>query len=176
LVKGLNENNFGLIIAFLLPGFILLYGLSYSSNDVGVWLAKFSGKDSATIGGFLYATLASLALGLIVSAARWLIVDHMLAWTGVRDPGLHFENLTHKETLEAFSAAVANHYRFYQYYSNTLIAIAGVFCVYLASHNWSMSWKLWATFVGIVVVLFFGSRDARKKYFTRAGKILGRGA
>ena len=171
-MKDLTENNFGVIIAFLLPGFVLLYGLSFSSNEVALWLAKSSDKDSLTIGGFLYATLGSLALGLIASSARWLIIDTVLKWTGVRNPGLNYERLKDRDTLAAFSAVVANHLRYYQYYANTLIALAGAFTVYLVNHNGHVGWKLWAGFSGTAILLFLASRDARKKYFARAEKIL----
>ena len=173
-MKGLNDNNFGIVIAFLLPGFILLYGFSYSSSDVALWLAKASGREAPSVGGFLYSTLASLALGLIVSAARWLVIDHLLRYTGVRDPGLNFGKLREKEHLEAFNAVIANHYRYYQYYANTLMAVAGGFVVFLTSHDWRVGWKPWVGVVTIIVVLFLGSRDALQKYFTRAEKILGR--
>jgi len=69
---------------------------------------------------------------------------------------------------------VANHYRYYQYYANRLTALCGAFLVYLGSHGWCARWQLWAEFLVAAVVLFFGSRDALKKYFTRAEKILGR--
>jgi hypothetical protein len=92
----------------------------------------------------------------------------------VRDPGLNFANLNDKDTLAAFSAVIANHYRYYQYYANTLIAVIGAFFVYLGSHNWCASWKLWVSFAVTALVLFFGSRDALKKYYARAEQILGR--
>ena len=120
---------------------MLLYGLSYSWSDVALSLAKSSDKDSLTVGGFLYATLASLALGLIVSAARWLIVDTALKWMGVRNPSLKYEKLKDRDTLAAFSAVVTNHYRYYQYYAKTLIALSGAFPVYLANHNGHVSCK-----------------------------------
>jgi hypothetical protein len=71
-MKDVTAKNFGVVIAFLLPGFILLWGLSFSSDLVSTWLAK-SSSGSASVGGFLYSTIASLALGLIVSAARWAL-------------------------------------------------------------------------------------------------------
>jgi hypothetical protein len=56
-VKDLTENNFGVIIAFLLPGFVLLYGLSYSSNDVALWLAKSSDRGVITVDTAALGTL-----------------------------------------------------------------------------------------------------------------------
>ena len=170
-MKDLTENNFGLIIAFLLPGFVLLYGLSFSSNDVSVWLQTSSVKDAPTVGGFLYSTLASLALGLIVSAVRWLLIDHLLWLTGTRDPGLKFANLDHKDTLAAFNEVIANHYRYYQYYANTLVAVVGAFGIYLAAGHHA-SGAAWTAIVALAVVLFLGSRDALSKYFARAKQIL----
>lgn len=102
--------------AVLLPGFVLLYGLSFSSEDVSGWLQSSSANNSPTVGGFLYATLASLSLGLIVSAARWLVIDHVLWVLGTRDPGLDFGKLKNKDTMVPFNEVIANHYRYYQYY------------------------------------------------------------
>ena len=166
------DKNFGVIIAFLLPGFILLWGLSFSSDAVRSWLAASSADKSASVGDFLYSTLASLALGLIVSAARWLIMDHVLGWMGIRNPGLDFGKLKDKDVASAFSGVIENHYRYYQYYANTLVAVIGAFSGYVFAANQPVGWKIWAGFTAIIAVLFFGSRDALTKYFDRAAQIL----
>ena len=113
----MNEKNFGVIIAFLLPGFLFLWGLSFSYDEVTNWLATSSDSASPAIGGFLYSTLASLALGLLISAVRWLIIDHLLWLIGIRDPGINFKNLSNKDKYSAFLGVVENHYRYYQYLS-----------------------------------------------------------
>ena len=64
-MKEVSPGNFGLLIAFLLPGFIVLWGLSYFSATVRLWLAG-SGQ-SPTVGGFMFVTLASVAAGVTVS-------------------------------------------------------------------------------------------------------------
>jgi hypothetical protein len=51
-MKDINDKNFGVIIAFWLPGFILLWGLSLSFDEVAKWLAQ-PGKGEASIAGFL---------------------------------------------------------------------------------------------------------------------------
>jgi len=45
--------------------------------EIGAWLKRFS---DPSVSGFLYVALASLALGLIISAIRWAVFDHSLRW------------------------------------------------------------------------------------------------
>jgi len=171
-MKGVTDKNFGVIIAFLLPGFLLLWGLSFSYNEVAEWLAKPT-DYAQTVGGFLYATLASLALGLIISALRWLTIDHLLKFIGIRDPGLRFENLKDKDKYAAFVGTVENHYRYYQYYANTLISVLSAFIIYLMVGTQTPPIAVWIM-VGIVLLaLFLGARDSLRKYFSRAHAILG---
>ena len=88
-MKEINDKNFGLIIAFLLPGFLLLWLLSLSdigNAEIGAWLKRFS---DPSVSGFLYVALASLALGLIISAIRWagarLVLVALLIVASVRE-------------------------------------------------------------------------------------------
>ncbi len=163
-MKDVTDKNFGVIIAFLLPGFLLLWGLSFSSDAFASWLATSGGASAPTVGGFLYATLASLALGLLISAARWLVIDHLHHFTGVSDPGLNFANLKDKDRYAAFVGVVENHYRYYQYYANTLVAIVAAFVVYLVVGKEKSSATIWLSTIATALTLFFGSRDALKKY------------
>jgi len=169
-MKDVSDKNFGVIIAFLLPGFLLLWGLSYSVTDVATWLAKSSRNDAPSIGGFLYATLASLALGLMISAVRWLIVDSVLGWV-TSLPRIDFAKLKDKDAFATFQGIVENHYKYYQYYSNTLIAIVSAFGFYVCYGGQGAPWPMWIGAVVVAVVLFFASRDALKKYHERAAAI-----
>lgn len=56
----LSSENFGVIIAYLLPGFVALWGVSYFSPTVASWIVA-SREGSPTVTGFMYVTLASLA-------------------------------------------------------------------------------------------------------------------
>ena len=58
------EKTFGLLIAFLLPGFICIVGISFTFQEVSSWLYESASKDAPTVGGFLFSTLASLSLGV----------------------------------------------------------------------------------------------------------------
>src|SRR5438093_13534169 len=94
-MKDVTEKNFGVVIAFWLPGFLLLWGLSYSWPEIATWLAKSSTNDAPTVGGFLYATLASLAGGLLINAVRWAIVQAILLYgpTGLSRPNINYGKL-----------------------------------------------------------------------------------
>jgi hypothetical protein len=69
-MKDITDKTFGVIIAFWLPGFLLLWGLSYSSRDIAFWLNKSGGADAPTAGNFLYVTLASLLSGTQLLTSR----------------------------------------------------------------------------------------------------------
>jgi len=169
-MKDVTDKNFGVIIAFLLPGFIFLWGLSYSSRTVASWIAKSSTSDTPTVGGFLYSTIASLALGLLISAVRWLFIDSSLRWFTAL-PDLDFGKLKEKDNFYAFQGVVENHYRYYQYYSNTLIAVILSFGTYVSYGPERPSLTLWIGVPVIVIVLYFASRDALSKYHKRAAEI-----
>jgi hypothetical protein len=132
-MKDISEKNFGVIIAFWLPGFLLLWGVSYSFPSIATWLVSSSGNDGPTVGGFLYVSLASLAVGLIINATRWAFVQEILLYRLTRLPKaqINLGSLTDKDVLAAFNGVIENNYRYYQYYSNALVAIALSLACYL---------------------------------------------
>jgi hypothetical protein len=170
-MKDVSDKNFGVIIAFLLPGSLFLWGLSYSSTEITAWLSKSSATEGPNVGGFLYATLASLALGLIISAIRWLIID----WTfhhviGPSRPVIDFGKLKDKNAFVAFQGVVENHYRYYQYYSNTLVALMAAMAAYLESGG-KLTALEWAGVISMGIALLFASRDCLQNYYARAAQI-----
>ena len=84
-MKEVSTSNFGLLIAFVLPGFTALWGAAYISPVLRSWLVG-SGMTGPTVGGFLYVTLASVAAGLTVSTVRWAVIDTIHHWTGLTQP------------------------------------------------------------------------------------------
>jgi hypothetical protein len=173
-MKEITDKNFGLIIAFLLPGFLLLWMLSLA--DIGnseAWLNSFS---DPSVSGFLYVTLASLALGLIISATRWAVVDHLLGCGfrlfGKPLPKINFSRLRDADKFAAFQGVNENHYRYYQYYSNTLVAFVVGCLTYLARGKEASHATL---VIGIVLalILLAASADCLVKYHARASEITG---
>lgn len=170
-MKELSE-NFGVLIAFLLPGFLFVWGLSFSYEEIATWLVNSNADGSPTVGGFLYATLASLSLGLLVSAVRWAIIDHLMSYCGVDENNIHYANLGDEHKYTAFVGAIENHYRYYQYYANTLTALVIVYVTYcLVSTGEFISW-LTLIVSAVAVILFLGARDALMKFYDKARSIL----
>ena len=167
----LSNQNFGLVIAYLLPGFVALWGVSYFSPTVEGWIAA-SQQGAPTVAGFMYVTLASLAAGVTVSAVRWAIIDHLHHATGVVPPVWKFANLEDK--LQGYLALIENHYRYYQFYSNMFIAVAFSFSARCVCNGQAFRSQLWpaAGFLILESVLLAGSRDTLRKYYTRTQQLL----
>ena len=80
-------------------------------------------------------------------------------------------NLKEEGKLAAFNEAIQNHYRYYQYYSNTFVAVAIAFIYYFLSKGFPpLSISLVITVV--LVVLFVSSRSEISSFYERARKIL----
>ena len=167
----LSDKNFGLLVAYVLPGFVGLWGISHFSATVDSWITT-SQTSAPTVAGFLYVTLASLAAGLVVSAIRWAIVDSLHHATGVKPPNWEFANLD--DRLEAFLALVANHYRFYQFYGGMFVSGFLAYAAYFISHH-NQCQLDWSTlgFILLETTMFAGSRDSLKKYYSRVERLLG---
>lgn len=163
------HRNFGLVIAYLLPGLILLNGVGDLWPSFSPWLSS-NPEAMSSVGGFLHLALASLAAGLVISAIRWAAIDSIHHVTGLSMPQMDFSEL--QEKLDAFQLAVEHYYRYYQFYSNTLVA---VLVVGVVSHWQAGAWKL-ATYgivFGLEAVLFFASRDSLGRYYSRTKVLLG---
>ena len=166
-----NDKNFGLLAAYLLPGLLALWSLSGYSPLLQTWLGS-DAPQSPTIGGFLYVTLASLALGLIVSALRWLILDGIHHRMGVPQPAWDFSRLQRNQA--AFEGIVQNHYRYYQFYGNSLIALLLAIIANRWLHAALCSHPVlgFCATLALAALLFVASRDALGKYYSRTTMLL----
>jgi hypothetical protein len=168
-MKDLSGKNFGLLIAYVVPGAIVLIGLGAFSPAVQAWLLKPSPTEPS-IGGFLFVTLASVTAGMTASAVRWAIIDRLHHCTGVVKPAWDDSKLP--ERLEAFEAIVEAHYRYYQFHSNSLVAMLFSYAAWRPSLGIR---PLWSD-LGIVflsAIFFAVSRDNLRRYYGRAAVLLG---
>ncbi|MFZ1934476.1 MAG: hypothetical protein WCB27_21325 [Thermoguttaceae bacterium] len=168
----LSNENFGLVIAYILPGFVALWGVSYFSPTVESWITA-SQQGAPSVAGFMYVTLASIGTGLTVSGVRWLVIDTIHHLTGLTRPAWKFVNLDDK--LQGFLTLNEGHYRYYQFYANMFIAVGFTYAAWLVWNGkglWAAGWvNLY--FVVLETVLFANSRDTLAKYYTRVAQLLG---
>lgn len=165
-----SDRNFGILIAYLVPGFTTLLGVSYFSDTVATWLTGAS-PDGPTIGGFLYITIASVAAGMTCSAIRFHIIDRIHAWTGITHPAWDFSKLA--DRVAAYDTLIEIHYNYYKFHANGLVALV-IFYVARQSalRHWAFGYEDIA-FLLLGIVFFATSRDNLRRYYTRVAKLLG---
>jgi hypothetical protein len=168
-VREISPFNFGTIVAYLVPGFIVLWAVSFHSATVRGWL-NISTATAPTVGDLLYATLASLAAGVTVSALRWAVIDTLHHRTGLPPPRWNFALLP--DRLAAFQMLVEDHYVYYKFYANTLVALGFLYAAWrTASGAEADQWGEDVAFLALAIVLFIGSRDALRRYYRRAEQL-----
>jgi hypothetical protein len=164
-LKDLTSSNFGLLIAFLLPGFVALWGVSFFSETVRTWLT-LPITESPTVGGFLYVTLASLAAGLTASTIRWAVIDTLHHATGIRAQEWDYGRL--EQHANAYRIVNEHHYLFYLWYSNMIVVLL---FVWAARHTGSSVPAgidaLDLVIFALVVIFSLGSRDTYRHYCRR---------
>jgi len=164
-LKDVTTANFGLLIAYVIPGFVLLSGLEPYSPTLQQWLGQ-STTESTTVAGFLFVTLASIGLGLLASTLRWLVIDR-IHHRRVVPPDWDFRQLPDK--LPAFDRLIEDHYRYYQFHSNGLVAIS--IAAFLRWVHAGFSLTQLCLLVVVDGLLFAGSKDTLEKYYRRVNKI-----
>jgi hypothetical protein len=169
-MKEVSKQNFGLLIAYLLPGLVALWGVSYFSETVRMWLTNGE-ASSPTVAGFLYVTLAAFTAGLTLGAIRAVTVDWLHHRTGVEKPEWDFSEFQAK--FWAFNQLVESQYCFYQFYAHMSLAVPTLFAAhFVAGGKASVGWPL-AGCLSLELVLLIVSRATLKTYYTRTSDLLG---
>jgi len=120
--------DFGIFIAFILPGSVAVYGLRYVSPRISaLWSMLESGQ--IIVGPLILLAVAALAAGLIVSALRVVVLEPIFCLTGVQEKELNYQKLANPDHLELFKEMIENVYRYAQFYGNMLLAL--LFCTFL---------------------------------------------
>lgn len=170
-MTAVTSSNFGLLVAYVIPGFTVIAAASTYVEIIQTWLGA-DATANATIGGFLYATIASVAAGMTVSAIRWLLLDWLHHHTGIVPP--QWDLAVFSERLGGFEVFVEHHYRYYQFYGNMLVAMV----ILLMWHKallvlLPLSPSFFAGGMAALMVLFYlASRDALQKYYLRTNLLL----
>lgn len=164
----MEENSltdFGLVIAYILPGFTALNGFPLVSASGTAW--GTGGDPNPSLTAFLSGTVMALAAGLTVSAVRWLVIDRIHHWTGLRRPARDYSLLG--RSVEAVRYLDLVHYRYYKFYANTVVALLWAY----ATRDHALGWT-GATDLLLAVLFFLASRDTLGKFYQRTTELLNR--
>jgi hypothetical protein len=164
-------SHFGLLVAYVLPGFIAVAGMAPIFPTVARWLRPVDQGDFG-LGPPVYALLGATAVGLILSCFRWVLIDHIHQWMGVTPPVWDDSQLPQR--LGGFDYLVQNHFRYYEFTANTLLAVIGAYSVNRVLGT--LPFLGLGTDLGMLIlciVLFAASRDALAKYYVRTGRLIG---
>jgi hypothetical protein len=164
-------NDFGLFIAYVLPGLAAILGVARYYPTPEPWLGMAPDREP-TIAGVISLTAAAAAVGLTLSTVRWFVIDRIHHATGLRPNSWDFAKLGAREA--AFSRLVQVHYNFYQFYANAIVAATVTLFARHASTG--LAWMRidrWDGLIVTLVALFFAaSRDALRRYYVRVGQLL----
>lgn len=164
--------DFGLIIAYLIPGFIATYALS---PYIAVLNTLVGGPHSVPSGSAIIPLLLiSLAVGNVIHAVAWATIRPLIALTGIKRPAeLDYAKLS-KEDIEVYRVIVAENFRYYQFYSNTLVALLMFVPDWIATVSKSNLF-ISAGLLAVAIIVFLAARDALNRAYYRMSALLTKG-
>ena len=113
--------SFGIIIAYLLPGFIGLYSISPFSATVSSLLLSSNGAPS--LSAIIPIIFLSLTLGMIINAIGFSTLRKVLLKKGIDPPSpIDYSRLTANK-LPVLQRISDNNYRYFECYCNLFISI-----------------------------------------------------
>ena len=122
--------DFGVIIAYLVPGLIVLRGLSPHIPLIESQFLQL-GPQGRPIAPLFSLAVAAMVAGMILSLVRFATIDASFAWPWGSAEGVwgalervdpNYAALAESGRLGAFLEAKMNDLRPYQFYGNTLLA------------------------------------------------------
>lgn len=160
--------NFGLLIAYVVPGFLGLYAISGYAPPIADLLG---GPSHIPAGGALFPLLVlSLASGMVINSIAWGLVRPLIEFTGVRRPKLDYSKLR-QETMEVYKETIEQAFRHYQSYSNLLVAQT-VLGIDYAIHSQNATWLTITATSSVILLLFVAARDSLRRSYETMAKIL----
>ncbi|MEM7577274.1 MAG: hypothetical protein AAF328_07335 [Planctomycetota bacterium] len=163
-MNDISTSNFGLLIAYAIPGFIVVWALQGWWPGVSVNAAALP-----SLLAFLNSTVAAIAAGMAVSAVRFVLVDSFHHATGLRRPAWNGRAV--QANLDAINTAVQQFYRHYQFHSNTLVALAVALVLYRLDASVGIGW-LDAGWLLLILVFWVGARNNLARYYEYLTSIL----
>jgi len=133
-MEQITSTSFGLLMAYLLPGLVALYSLSFWSLRLReVFRSFLLGQQ---VGLFLLVLAASLIAGLVVGAVRWVGFEYLLGGKCQHVEPECFGKLTSPTRFSAFSYVVDENFRFHQFWG-AMVLVSPLLCASLLKEFWN---------------------------------------
>lgn len=130
-IKNITTRSFGLIIAYLLPGFVCVLAISYWWVSLRELIENFL-KSKSDVGSFLFALLLCLLLGLLMNAIRWVVYEKCFLRRHELPSG-YFVKMSQSDRLLAVHTAIDENFRYHQFYGNLSLVIPVLYIELLLS-------------------------------------------
>ena len=176
--RKLGDLTFGMFLAFVAPGFIGFVAVSYHLPSARSWI-EAAQKSEQSVGVFLFAALASITCGVVISGLRDLIADPLFCsgcfgmTTKLQLPKVGLKALSDPNVLAAFESAIENYYRYYQFYANTAVAMSLLSLSRVTATCppvWPRAW--WVVAAVLIILLSASAYGSLKRYATAVTEIL----
>ena len=160
--------NFGLVIAYLIPGFSGTYAVA---SRVGAIDALLGGPNKVpSTGSVVPLLLIALAVGIIINATSWVVIRPVMEFRGVKpQPGYVNRELS-KEDRARYDHTVESTFRYHQFYSNMLVAVLLLTPMWLVTPLQNNVLRN-ASFFLVLVVLFLAGRDSLQQFYKGLSKL-----
>lgn len=175
-VKDVTVTSFGLIIAYLLPGLVGLYGLSFWSQRLSESFATFLTAES-NVGLFLILILGSLVIGMVAHGVRWILFEVWFCGPEYKFAASDFADLAGEGKLSAFRGAVDEIYRYHQWWGGLtvvapLLFFGAVHASWLSRLGWPAQIGSWCGFLALEALTSYAAKRVHQQYIMRVKSIL----
>jgi hypothetical protein len=125
------RTTFGLVIAFVAPGAVAVWGIAQISPTVEVWFGTTAEADISGA-GFLFVLLASLASGVFISGLRAELLPPLFGLFGAKRAKDLDESKTREDDCRAaLRQAVEDFFQYHQFYGNMVFALTLAYFAWL---------------------------------------------
>lgn len=156
--------EFGLVIAYLIPGFLGLYALA---GRVEAIKALVGGEQKVPqAASIIPLILLALAVGITINATSWALLRPLIGLSGVKRPARLDYTKIKPEQIPLYNLIVESNFRYHQFYGNVLVAIIMLAPVWLASPLATNVLRN-LSFFFVVVILFLAARDSLQRAYKR---------
>lgn len=169
--------GFGLVVAYLCPGFLALWGLQERFPSVKQWLGTAAAADTS-VGGFFFVAIAAAGIGVILwSVGSFVIEDVLAAWLGwlKLPPQTPIpEGARQRAGIEsAYRDLRDQHFRYYQFHAAMLVALPLIY----VDWAWRTGFRRGVVLIGVltallVVVVARSAFVQLKRYAERRAQLL----